>query len=371
MRRDLAGYARLRSDRVPGHEGMRRKLLLDARPRGPRRLVVPPAPQVPGQRRRRRRERRPDRHPRRRQPRPARGRYPSARTSPTTTATASRPRRPRLQRPARRDRVRTRPAPRPRRRRRPRRPASHADRRQLDATGGPAPPAAARDGDGRRPDGTGGDRLAVDGGNGGSTATGTDTAGPRRSGNRHGGDAAAAPAADREPMHPQADRNPDGTPTDTEPRPDDRRLRPGADRRPQLRHRPVHDPAVPAADLPGLRNPVRDPLAGARLDQPDRDRVRHQPQRLDRRRRRLDAVPALDLGELRRRRQRRRPQGPLQPGRRDLRRGPLPARPPAARRTCAPRSSPTTTPTGTSTRCCSTRASTASSPTTSSARSPA
>ncbi len=42
------------------------------------------------------------------------------------------------------------------------------------------------------------------------------------------------------------------------------------------------------------------------------------------RRDRLDAVPALDLGDLRRRRQRQRPQGPLQPGRRDLRRGQLP-----------------------------------------------
>ena len=45
--------------------------------------------------------------------------------------------------------------------------------------------------------------------------------------------------------------------------------------------------------------------------------------------------------------------------------------PPAARTTCAPRSSPTTTPTGTSTRSCSTPTSTASSPTTWSARSPA
>ena len=52
--------------------------------------------------------------------------------------------------------------------------------------------------------------------------------------------------------------------------------------------------------------------------------LRHQPQRLQRRRRRLDAVPALELGNVRARRQRRRPQGPLQPGRRDLRRGPLP-----------------------------------------------
>ena len=40
----------------------------------------------------------------------------------------------------------------------------------------------------------------------------------------------------------------------------------------------------------------------------------------------LDAVHARDLGGLRRRRQQRRPQGPLQPGRRDLRRRPLPER---------------------------------------------
>ena len=176
--------------------------------------------------------------------------------------------------------------------------------------------------------------------------------------------------ADPEAITEQPDRRPDGTPTDTNPGLTDRRLRPRADRRPELRHRPVHDPALPAADLPGLRDPVRDPVAGARLDQPDRDRVRHQPQRLHRRRPRLDAVHALDLGGLRGRRQRRRPQGPLQPGRRDLRRGPLPAAPPAARTTSARRSSPTTTPTGTSTRSCSTRTSTASSPTTWSARSP-
>ena len=75
-----------------------------------------------------------------------------------------------------------------------------------------------------------------------------------------------------------------------------------------------------------MRDPVRDPVAGARLDQPDRDRFRDQPQRLHRRRARLDAVHARDLGDVRRRRQQRRPQGPLQPGRRDLRRGAVPER---------------------------------------------
>ena len=66
------------------------------------------------------------------------------------------------------------------------------------------------------------------------------------------------------------------------------------------------------------------PVGGARLDQPDRDGVRNQPQRLDRRRAGLDAVHARDLGDVRSRRQQRRPQGPVQSGRRDLRRGPLP-----------------------------------------------
>ena len=105
---------------------------------------------------------------------------------------------------------------------------------------------------------------------------------------------------------------------------DDRPLRPGPDRRPQPRHRLLRDPSLPAADLPGLRHRVRDPLGGPRLDQQNRDRLRHQPQRLQRRRDGLDAVHPLELGGLRGRRQRRRPQGPLQPGRRDLRRGQLP-----------------------------------------------
>ncbi len=61
-----------------------------------------------------------------------------------------------------------------------------------------------------------------------------------------------------------------------------------------------------------------------------------------------------------RRRQRRRSQGPLQPGRRDLRRRPLPEGGRRPKRTSTARSSPTTTPTGTSRRCCSTRAPTAS-----------
>ena len=58
-----------------------------------------------------------------------------------------------------------------------------------------------------------------------------------------------------------------------QPEPDDRELHPRAARRPELRHLAVHDPAVPAADLPGLRNPVRDPVGGPRRHQPDRDRA--------------------------------------------------------------------------------------------------
>ena len=55
-------------------------------------------------------------------------------------------------------------------------------------------------------------------------------------------------------------------------------------------------------------------------------RLRPQPQRLLRRRAGLDAVHAPHVGDVRRRRQRRRPEGPVQPRRRDLRGRPLPAR---------------------------------------------
>ena len=100
----------------------------------------------------------------------------------------------------------------------------------------------------------------------------------------------------------------------------------GPDRRPELLHRHLPDPAVPAADLPGGRDPVRRAVAGAGGDQRDRDRLRPQPVGLDGRRRRLDAVPALDVeaygvdanGDGDRR--------SVQPGRRDLHRRPLPAR---------------------------------------------
>ena len=95
-------------------------------------------------------------------------------------------------------------------------------------------------------------------------------------------------------------------------------------RRAQLRHREVPRADLPAADLPGRGHPVRHPLGGPGRDQRDRDRLRPQPERLDRRRAGLDAVHAGDVGHLRRRRQPRRQARPVQPRRRDLRRRALP-----------------------------------------------
>ena len=125
----------------------------------------------------------------------------------------------------------------------------------------------------------------------------------------------------------------------------------GPDRRPELLHRQVPHPALPPPHLPGRRHRVRRALGGARGDQRDRDRLRPQPQRLLRRRARLDAVHARDLEAVRRRRQpRRRRRTPSTRSTRSSR----------PRATCAPRaptptsagrSSPTTTPTGTSTPC--------------------
>ena len=111
--------------------------------------------------------------------------------------------------------------------------------------------------------------------------------------------------------------------------------------------------AGPDPDLPAGRRGLRARPAGAGgpgRDQRDRDRLRHQPQRLLGRRARLDAVHARDLGRLRGRRQRRRRRRSLQPRRRDLRRRQLPRASPACRPTPTARSSPTTTPTGTSAR---------------------
>ena len=65
-------------------------------------------------------------------------------------------------------------------------------------------------------------------------------------------------------------------------------------------------------------------LGAAGRDQRDRDRLRPQPQRVLGRRARLDAVHAELVGDLRRGRQPGRREGPVQPGRRDLRRRALP-----------------------------------------------
>ena len=98
------------------------------------------------------------------------------------------------------------------------------------------------------------------------------------------------------------------------------------DRRPELLHRQLPDSAVPAPDLPGSRHPVRRAVAGARGHQRDRDRLRPQPVGLERRRGRLDAVPALDVEDMGPGRKRRRRRRSVQPGRRDLRRRPIPPR---------------------------------------------
>ena len=211
---------------------------------------------------------------------------------------ADRPRRPGLQRPARHRRVQRRPAPAPDPARRP--------------------PAAAR--------GAGAPRHRPAPGQGHAQAR------ARSKGRAPGGGIfgrspqgrQGRSKAEREKIEEPADPQPRRLPHQRNPGPHHRPVRPGPDRRPQLRHRPVRDPALPAADLPGLRHRVRDPLAGARLDQPDRDRLRDQPQRLLRRRDGLDAVHPSSLAGLRNRRQRRRPQGSVQPRRRDLRRRPLP-----------------------------------------------
>ena len=128
----------------------------------------------------------------------------------------------------------------------------------------------------------------------------------------------------REKTKPGDIRTPDGAPTARQPDADARPPRTGAGRRSQLRHQQVPHPAVPAADLPGRRHAVRDPLGGPRGDQRDRDRLRPQPERVVRRRARLDAVHPVVVALIWSGREPRRREGPLQPRRRDLRRRPLP-----------------------------------------------
>ncbi|CAA9533861.1 MAG: GH23 / GH103, partial [uncultured Thermoleophilia bacterium] len=78
--------------------------------------------------------------------------------------------------------------------------------------------------------------------------------------------------------------------------------------------------------LPGRGHGVRHPLGDPRGDQRDRDRLRPQPQRLERRRPGLDAVHARDVAGLRDRRLGRRHRRSARSGRRDPLRGPLPGR---------------------------------------------
>ena len=99
------------------------------------------------------------------------------------------------------------------------------------------------------------------------------------------------------------------------PHPVDRPPGPGAGRRAELLRRPLRRPAVPAADLRGGRRPLPGAMAGARRDQPDRDRLWPQSRRVERRGDRMDADPAANLAGVRRRRQRDGREGPLQPGR--------------------------------------------------------
>ena len=154
----------------------------------------------------------------------------------------------------------------------------------------------------------------------------------------------------RERTKPGDIRTPDGAPTARQPDTDTRPPRSRAGRRSELRHQQVPHPAVPASDLPGRRHAVRHPLGGPRGDQRDRDRLRPQPERVLRRRARVDAVHPVVVARIRNRREQRRREGPVQPRRRDLRRRPLPEGRRRRAATCAARSSRTTTPTGTSTR---------------------
>ncbi len=95
------------------------------------------------------------------------------------------------------------------------------------------------------------------------------------------------------------------------------------------------------------------PLAGAGLDQQDRDRLRHQPQRLLRRRSSAGCSSSPPPG--RPTESTPTPTGARTPTTRSTRSAPPRATCglPAPRRTSTTRSSPTTTPTGTSRRCCS------------------
>ena len=103
------------------------------------------------------------------------------------------------------------------------------------------------------------------------------------------------------------------------------------------------DPAEADPDLRARRRALRRPVGAARVDQQVRDRLRREPVRVERRSRRLDAVPSVDLEALRGRRERRREGRSVQPARRDQLRGPLPRRGRECARTSRGRSGRTTT----------------------------
>ena len=210
---------------------------------------------------------------------------------------------------------------------------------------------------------TGGSGGTVGGGGQGSGATSTGRHGNRgHIGSSRHGHVRIKPDQDSSPMPQTPERKPNGVPTNANPGLTIANF--GA------APAGVPDFVISQFSIPPFLLPIYQAcgtqygipwqvLAG---HQPDRDRLRHQPQRLHRGRRRLDAVHPVHLEGVRRRRQRRRARRPVQPGRRDLRRGPLPQG--RRRRQGHPprRSSPTTTPPGTSTRSSSTPVSTASCP---------
>ena len=126
---------------------------------------------------------------------------------------------------------------------------------------------------------------------------------------------------------PRATERADGTPTVANPTTSARRPRGGPDRRPELLHREVPHPALPAPR--STRPPASSTACGGRSW---RRSTRSRPttgatstSRAPARSGGCSSCPS-SWKAVRRRRQRGRPQGPLQPGRRDLRRRALPAR---------------------------------------------
>ena len=130
--------------------------------------------------------------------------------------------------------------------------------------------------------GTGDPGTGGGGGGNGSTGGGN---GSDNGGNGQDGTGGSGGDKPDDPMEKPTDRNPDGSPTDTNPSLTIADFGPAPIGVPNF---VIDQFAIPPFLLPiyqACGTAVRDPLAGARLDQPDRDRLRHQPQRLHRRRR--------------------------------------------------------------------------------------